>query len=237
MINISITNRDPAMLSVLSARVETAFERRGIKVELHLFDNRNTFIHSLDSKDFWCDMAFICGNTSDTAYFGTIAKQYSDVIFVYVTDSDVIPTEAAAVVGESDFGNKIDKVVGRLILKYTEQNSLVVFKNISGKYTAPYNEIAFIESFGHNIVIHCTDQREFNVTRSLGKIEVDMAVYGFCRIHSGIIVNMKYVYAIKTNEVILRYGTCDKRLPVSRKRSVYFRERYERFLEDRAVLV
>lgn len=235
MINISIVNKYPDELPELADIIENAFIGHGAKVNICLFDDRSRFIHSLDLKDFQCDIAFICAQSSELSEYEIIADRYTDVIFAYISDCDMISAAAAANITRSDLGDKIDKVAGRLIFRYIEQNRFIVFKNISGKYTVSYDEIAYIESFGHNIVVHCVDGKDINVTRALGKIEADVSVYGFCRIHSGILVNMKYVYTIRNTEVVVKYGAVEKLLPLSRKKSDYFRVRYAGFLEDRAV--
>lgn len=227
---------NPTEIKEFTDKTERTFKMYDILINFIFFTDMSAFINKLDMKDFMCDIVFISSDACGVNDFEAISVQRSNIQFVYISNNDSFSKLGTAHIRKSDFDVKIDKVVGRLIQKYAERNKCVIFKNLSGTYRIPYNEILYIESFSHNIVIHCNDGREIKVTNSLNRIESEMTIYGFCRIHSGIIVNMEYIYAIRPTEVILKFGVAEYHLPLSRNRNKHFRERYERYLDDIALM-
>ena len=231
MINISMIGVNSIEINGIAVKVENVFKSHDIPVNILYFSDVDTFINKLDFRDFKCDIAFICNDACGESNLEAIIVRHSNIQFVYISEIDSFSKLGTAYIRKSDFNDKIDKVVGRLMQKYVERNKFVLFKNLSGVYRIPYNEIVYIESFSHNIVIHCADGREIKVTSSLNRIEPEVSVYGFCRIHSGIIVNMEYIYAVRPTEVVVKYGIAEYRLPISRNRNKHFKERYQRYLD------
>ena len=224
-------------INKFAAKTESAFKLQDIPVNFTYFTEMSTFISKLDLNNFICNIAFVGSEACGASDLEAIAVRYSKIQFVYISDNDGFSKLTVAYIRNTDFDDKIYKVVGRLIQKYAENNKHIVFKNLSGTYRIPHNEILYLESFSHNIVIHCTDGREIKVTNSLNRIESDVSVYGFCRIHSGIIVNMEYIYSVRPTEVVVKYGTTEYRLPLSRNRNKHFKERYQHYLDEIALVV
>ena len=221
----------------IAVKVENVFNSHDIAVSILYFSDMDTFINKLDFRDFKCDIAFISSEACGVSDLEVIAVRHGNIQFVYISDTDGFSKLTVACIRNSDLNEKIDKVAGRLIQKYAENNKYIIFKNLSGTYRIPYNEILYIESFSHNIVIHCTDSREIKVTNSLNRIESEVSVYGFCRIHSGIIVNMEYIYAVRPTEVVVKCCVTEYRLPLSRNRNKHFKERYQRYIDNMITIV
>lgn len=64
----------------------------------------------------------------------------------------------------------------------------------------------------------------------IGELEAKLAPYGFCRIHTGYLVNWQYARAVAKDKVALANGIA---LPVSRARSGEALLSYHRYLEKR----
>ena len=237
MINIFMIGVNSIEINKFAVEIERIFKLDDIPANILFFSDIYTFISKLDFRDFKCDIAFICNEACGESDLEAVIVRHSNIQFVYISDNDSFSKSAAAHIRKSDFNEKIDKVAGRLIQKYAENNKYIFFKNLSGTYRIPYNEILYIESFSHNIVIHCTDGREIKVTNSLNRIESEVAVYGFCRIHSGIIVNMEYIYSVRTTELVVKCSMIEKLLPISRNRNKHFKERYQHYIDDMVLTV
>ena len=235
MINISMIGENSVEINKFAVKVESVFKSHDIPVNVIIFTEMSTFISKLDLRDFMCDIVFISYESCGECDLEVVSARHRNIQFVYISEIDSFLQVGTAHIRKTDFDDKIDKVVGRLIQKYSERNKFVLFKNLSGTYRIPYNEIMYIESFSHSIVIHCTDGREIKVTNSLNRIESEVTIYGFCRIHSGIIVNMEYIYAVRPTEVVVKYGIAEYRLPISRNRNKHFKERYQRYLDYMAL--
>ena len=94
-------------------------------------------------------------------------------------------------------------------------NKKVVFNNSDGQYHVSPKNIMYFESLNHSIYIHEDNGKVIKITNSLNQLERDFSIYNFIRIHSGYLVNLKYVYSIENISLVLLNN---KVLPVSRHR-------------------
>lgn len=76
-------------------------------------------------------------------------------------------------------------------------------------------EIIYFESL-HNNVRLITINNEYIYRSALKTIEAELKGKGFVRIHSGYLLNVRYVYLIKQTDVVINFGDSQKCLPVSR---------------------
>lgn len=81
------------------------------------------------------------------------------------------------------------------------------------------SKIYYIESQGHNIVVH-SDQGCYSNRDSLKNLETRLQGHHFSRCNSGLLVNLDYVERVEKNTVTVAGET----LPVSRSRKMEFME-------------
>jgi DNA-binding LytR/AlgR family response regulator len=76
-------------------------------------------------------------------------------------------------------------------------------------------DIMFIESYKHDIFIHTVDEK-YRIKSNLSKLEKQFEVFGFIRVHSGYIVNFRYIFSVDKTKVILNNRN---EIPLSRYRA------------------
>ncbi|MGN0485002.1 MAG: LytR/AlgR family response regulator transcription factor [Lachnospiraceae bacterium] len=94
----------------------------------------------------------------------------------------------------------------------------------------PLEEILYIENQKHSQRIHRTQREQTLVIRdSLDRIEKDLALHGFVRVHKSYLVNFAYVWDVKNYVVYLEDGT---ELPVPRSK---YRQVKDYFIQQMGV--
>lgn len=82
-------------------------------------------------------------------------------------------------------------------------------------YTVLLENILYIETTGHKLCFHCKNQKQLIVRGALKEYEKSYRNEGLCLIYNGILVNLKHVYSIEKESVIMDNNEV---LPISRSR-------------------
>ncbi len=107
--------------------------------------------------------------------------------------------------------NKVVRLLGG------RESKVIAIKTKTGIERIYTNSILWVEVYNHKMVYH-TDQGLNEAWGTLKELE-EILPNGFVRCNAGILVNMRYVNAVKGDEVILANG---ERLKISRQRKKDF---------------
>lgn len=91
------------------------------------------------------------------------------------------------------------------------QKKKILIKTKEGLVALNLDDILYVESLGHNIIYH-TLTGSFEEWSSLSKVEEEIKKYGFSRIKTSLLVNMKYITKVHFDSVEL----CSVRLHIGR---------------------
>jgi two-component system, LytTR family, response regulator LytT len=91
------------------------------------------------------------------------------------------------------------------------QKKKIIVKAKEGMFSLDLDDVLFIESKGHSILYH-TKSNCYEEWSSLSKIEEQIHCYGFSRIKTSLLVNLKYITKVRFDCVEL----CSVQLPVGR---------------------
>jgi DNA-binding LytR/AlgR family response regulator len=105
---------------------------------------------------------------------------------------------------------EVDDVMDWFIRQRTEKRSTLLVRTQSGDESVRTREICYIESFGHNCVIHAQG-RNISVRGSIDKL-CDGLDTGFFRCHKSYLLNFAHVVSLEKNEFLMDDG--DK-VPIS----------------------
>ena len=100
------------------------------------------------------------------------------------------------------------------------------FSNRGGAYTIDYNDIIFLESKGHSLVIHTGSGVCHEMNGKLDDIETGFPD-NFIRCHKSYLVNMSHINTVLSDDIILTNGD---RIPISRRKRQEFNADFCRFL-------
>lgn len=223
MLKIAIVDDEIEFLKYINTKVRDVFSKRKIETKTFMFTNGELLVKKMLDEKAYFDVIFL--DVQMPKQIGmeiakTIRSKYNDILIVFVTSFDnyvfeAFDYDATAYIRKDEFDNKIENVADRIISKINMNCKEVVFNNSEGQYHISPKNIMYFESLNHSIYIYDCKGRVIRITNSLNQLEQDFSIYNFIRIHSGYLVNLKYVYSIENISVVL---SNNKKLPVSRHR-------------------
>ena len=123
---------------------------------------------------------------------------------------------------KSKMNAELEEALKALVKEVREASKYIVVGNSSKSYNIYISDIIYIESSKHNITIH-TEKEIICVRDTMTRLEDVLEKYYFIRIHSGYLVNPKYIYSIGTKDVILDNKV---ELPISRHKIADTKKRF-----------
>lgn len=108
------------------------------------------------------------------------------------------------------------------------ERKLYTLKWQKNKTIININDIIYIESINHMLIIH-TIYGKYNDSRLLKTMLAELNSVNFSQIHKSYVINFKYLINYNTTEVFLIGNIC---LQIGRTFKQHFVERYEKYLED-----
>lgn len=239
MIKIAFVEDDYKTLSSINKKVTEEFSKLGINVETYQYLNGHDIIEEINNNSNCFDIIFLDIHLPDMLGMDIakiLREKYKDLLLVFVTAYDnyvfeAFDYDAFAYIRKNEFYDKIEGVIKRLVERYVNIHNERLFKNTNGQYKIRFKDVVYLDSDNHKISIHYNNNIIINITDSLSKLEQELSVYSFCRIHAGILVNLNYVYSIEKTYVVVNYGKIFKHLPVSRHRIKKVKEVFQLYLK------
>lgn len=90
-------------------------------------------------------------------------------------------------------------------------------------------QIYYLESRGHSMIVYPVDQEPFAISSTMEKQEKLLCPYAFVKIHRCCLINLRYVYQIQGNELILEHDLRQK-FTISRRYRPIFTEQYKTYM-------
>lgn len=223
MLKIAIVDDEIEFLKYINTKVKDVFSKRKIEIKTAMFTSGVQLIKKMLDEKAYFDVVFLdvqMPNKIGMEIAKTIRSKYKDILIVFVTSFDnyvfeAFDYDAMAYIRKDELDVKIESTVDRIISKINMNSKEIVFNNSEGQYHISPKNIMYFESLNHSIYIYDCKNRVIRITNSLNQLEKEFSIYNFIRIHSGYLVNLRYVYSIENISLILSNNTV---LPVSRHR-------------------
>nr|WP_289767736.1 LytTR family DNA-binding domain-containing protein [uncultured Acetatifactor sp.] len=134
-------------------------------------------------------------------------------------------------VNQARFAETFRRAAERIAAAEKQRRSTLVIQTGSTSRTVPLQDIYYVESQGHKLLLHL---KEGNL-EYYGKIsQLEQELQGqFSRIHKGYLVNLSYVEEYSRNQVALANG---EKLIVSKRKYDDFVKTHLRFLQSQTTL-
>ena len=86
-----------------------------------------------------------------------------------------------------------------MISHHSILSTYMEFKSNSNTIIVNTNDIIYVESFSHYLIIHTTNS-DFRIREKLSTAKEKLKKYGFIQIHKSYLVNKKYIRSINAND-------------------------------------
>ena len=129
-------------------------------------------------------------------------------------------------VDEQKFAEIFRRAQDKILSEAEQRKKILVIRHGGASKVIPLDNIYYMESQGHKIVLYTKDGKMEYYAR-IGELEEELRGH-FCRIHKGYLVNLACVDEYSKTEILLTNGD---RLPLSKYKYEHFVKAYLRFVQ------
>lgn len=215
MTRIAVVDDDRIFLNKLTAIIEELFIE---SKEIISFENSVIFFNDPGKLNF--DLLFLDIDMPDINGF-EIAENInmikSEVVIIFVSSKehfvfDSLKYSPFRFVRKSNLDKDIHEAILEYIHKIKNERKTYLLRTNELEKIIPLHDIEYFESIKHDLYIQTVSHR-FKLKRnkdeeqSIKTIHEQLADSGFIRVHKSFLVNFRFIYAIKRNQVILKDTT------------------------------
>lgn len=237
VIKIAVADDEQDMLKLVCKKVTEEFSQSGFEFEVFPFESGNALLDAIKSGNAF-DIVFLDIQLSDCTGMELAKKLRNDghsFLLVFVTSFDnyvfeAFDYDAQGYLRKTELDERLGSTVQRLIKKYTDDHRETVLHNLDGQLRIAINDIALFESHGHTITMTDIYGMNFAFTGSLSRLEREYASFGFFRVHSGYLVNLRCIYSIEKSSAVIKLQTDTLNIPISRSKAKALKLAYQQMI-------
>ncbi|MFV0363731.1 MAG: LytR/AlgR family response regulator transcription factor [Suipraeoptans sp.] len=231
MIHIAIVEDEEMYSNQLNVYIERYCKEREINVKVTFFADGDEIVgnYSGDYDIILMDiqMRFMDGMTAAEK----IREMDAKVIIMFITNMTQYAIRGYQVnaldymvkpVEYFSFAQKLSKSIERVRPEHYRHISVTTD---NGLRKLDIDEILYVESCGHYLKFE-TFKGVYQTRCTMKSAEASLEPHGFCRIHKGYLVNMKYVEEVRENNCILGL----RQIPISRAKRKNFMEKLTNYI-------
>jgi len=232
-INIGVCDDSEELLGKISADIEEAFAKNGIKINVDKFSNGEALVALLGTKNY--DILFLDIRLPGISGFEVADKvraKGNDSCIVFITSENECVYESFNYnpfyfVRKDMYNMQMPTLILKLI-NHIKQNDIIIIGDASGQEQICIKEIMYMMSEGHYIYIF-TKQKEYKMRKNISELELLFTGLDFIRSHKKYLINLRYLKRVDiiTDEVILKN---DIRLPMSRTNRTMVKEAQKQYI-------
>lgn len=222
MIQIIICDDEPDVVELITNKLETIIGSR-IKYTYFKTTNPKEVIQLIKEKNI--DLLLIDIEMPEMNRFEVIKEARilnNNIFIIFITNMDLYVYESLKYrpfrfIRKSHL-EEIEEALSSIALLLEDRETDIKIKISKTKYLKMNTDnIIYFESI-HNDVKLVALKGDYTFRATLKAIEAELVIKGFVRIHSGYLLNLKYVHLIKQKDVEIYFRGDKKSLPVSRGR-------------------
>lgn len=225
MLKIAMCDEDNIVLQKVSSEISQFMDSQNYKHVIDLFSQGEELINICESKLDGYQIAFLEIHIGeDEEGFKVAAKLrelYEEkIIIIFLTAHDEYVFQCFeyspfAFLRKSKIEEELIPILSRALIKVEQyKNDLQLFKTSQGEVKIDLTKVIYFEKLGRKTMI-MTTTGVYETNYQLIQIEEMIDERNFIMIHRSIIVNMKYIFSLEKDNVILENK---QKLPLSRHR-------------------
>ena len=221
---VAVCDDDTAIFGTITEAAKNAFAQNGAEAEIECFSSPAALEKELGAKAF--DMIFLDIEMpeEDGIRFGERLAQLHtapDIIFVSSREDrvfDAFKIHPFGFVRKSLFLQDIGGVIADYVKARQDEGARnFVVQTASGTTAIPVDSIRYIEGARKYQLIHTIQSREpVTIGLTMKQLEEEFLPRSFLRVHTGYLVNYRFIRRMTNTDVILTDGT---ELPLSRRKA------------------
>lgn len=236
IVRIAICDDEMIFTNSLCNLIKTQFSEQNLFPECVNFNNALGFLRAHNANRF--DLVFLDIDMPEISGFAVSEKIVSEAeirkpYIIYVTNRDDLVFKSFeyqpfAFIRKKYLTAELQEVIQRLATRISESKKFIMVKKNEKIFKLEVSNIIYIESRKNNIDIH-TINNIYSLRETMAKIEITLEHDGFVRIHSGYLVNCRYIFSIEPELIKLEDGVS---LPLSRYRANDVKIKFQKYMRD-----
>lgn len=234
-IQIGICDDEEIFLECLKEQIDLQLQFTGIKYKLHVFSNGNNLLNI--SEKLVLDIVFLdiempLINGLEVASSLRETNPFIHIIFVTNREDLVFSSfkyRPFRFIRKQRIAEELPEAISHIAKVMKEENQYYTINICNSVKQIKISDILYFESLKHDIYIH-TQSEKIRIKSNLTKIEKEMYIHGFIRVHSGYLVNYKYIYSINKGDIVLNNQTT---VPLSRHRVESVKQKLQLYARGR----
>ncbi len=240
MIRVCICDDDELIANRISSIIDKLTEEKNISIIKDVYYNGASLVRSIEKNKSYYDLIFLDIEMEDmdgieAAKQLRLTDELANIIYVTSYENYAIETFAVRpyqfVVKPFEDGviEKHFMDVYERVLADSDERFEFKFKNTF--YKISIKDIKYFESRKRNVIINMNDGRVFEYYDVLDDVEkrLNNTKHDFLRIHKSILVNSRYIFKKRYNEIELSNG---EKLLISQGKRKEINEKYIRKVEE-----
>ena len=233
---VAVCDDDTAVFDTITDTAKNAFAQNGTEAEILCFSSPSLLEKAMETRAFDLIFLDIEMPEEDGIRFGErLAKleQTPDIIFVSSREDrvfDAFKIHPFGFVRKSLFLQDIGGVIADYVAARREEGARnFVVQTVSGTVSIPVESIRYFEGARKNQLVYTTQNREpIAITLTMKQLEEIFVPRAFLRVHTGYLVNYRFIRRMTAADVILTDGTT---LPISRRKATQIKLEYMELLK------
>ncbi len=234
MIRLAICDDELTYQNILKQKILSVFEKEKIGVEISIYSSGTELLKEIKAKKIDVifldiDMPTLSGlNVADE-----VMHVLPNISLIFVTNRadlvfDALRYNPFKFIRKSHLDEELSDAIKSVIEKVVKEDFTLFLEDGKQAVSLSINEIYYFESNKHYVHIY-TETLEYKLRLKLSECEEKINNYGFIKIHNCILVNMRKIKKLTSQEITLVDG---KILPISRANVESVRSQYFRMVEQ-----
>lgn len=222
-IRIAIFDEDKVSLSELKEKVLEISNQLNFKAEIYDYNNADKIINVVKQVEEVFDILFldISDSTLSGLYIANIIRRFNPnilIIFMSLYDEYVfesIEYNPFRYIRKNKVSEELPSAIKAAIRKF-EQNkdTSIILRSDNEEYRIYYSDIMYVETAGRKLNIYLYNGKTISIWKTIKEFTEQINDNNFIKVHSGCLVNRKYISTLSNFHIILNNGS---KIEISRR--------------------
>lgn len=216
---IAVCDDEKAALIAINHYIENTLRQYGIDFDISSFQSVKAMIKNMEENVYdvcFLDIDMPEMNGIDLAK--QIYQKHTHTLIVFISAKEEYVFQSFCVhpfsfVRKAHFKEEMERVIKDIVrILYEQQQNVRIIDEAGYEYTFLLDSIDYLEAKGKYVDIVLTDSKKM-IRCSMKYLEKELEPYGLIRCHKSYIVNLKKIYAVKHDHLVMLDKT---ELPIRR---------------------
>ncbi len=222
MLKIAICDDEDKYMQYIKNHINRELSQKNYECSCYLFSNGDDLINLCSMEKI--DVIFLdieMPNISGDIVANKIRSINSDVLIIFVTSHDemvfsMLKYTPFRFIRKDKFEDEISEAINAVINEILKNDRTIFLQTENGFVNVKLSEIMYFDAYGHDVFCYTINNPYKLYMTSLDKIEKEMPINNFIRVHRSYLVNFQHIYSIYKENIILKNS--DFKVPLSKHR-------------------